>query len=138
MDTQPAPAVTTELTATLERERDRITASLRSLVAAEQALSASQAEEGAALGAPADVASDLADAELDSGLAEAASDRLAAIEAALRRVADGSYGICRGCRRAIDVERLRALPWATECIQCASRRPGVSRPAGSAGQFEGR
>jgi DnaK suppressor protein len=39
------------------------------------------------------------------------------IEAALRRIEDGSYGHCIDCDREIELERLRAVPWAQRCIQ---------------------
>ena len=115
------PSTPRELASALAYERDRIESSLRALTDAERSLGASQAEEGAALGQPADVASDLAEEELDLGLEEAARVRLAEIEAALRRIADGSYGLCEGCGDGLEVGRLRALPWARRCLRCASR-----------------
>jgi DnaK suppressor protein len=40
------------------------------------------------------------------------------VKAALRRVLDGSFGICIDCERAISAKRLAAVPWASRCIQC--------------------
>ena len=40
------------------------------------------------------------------------------IEAALQRIEDGIYGVCESCGEAIGVERLRARPVTTLCIQC--------------------
>jgi DnaK suppressor protein len=34
----------------------------------------------------------------------------------------GTYGQCRQCDLPIAIERLRALPWATECVECRARR----------------
>jgi DnaK suppressor protein len=45
--------------------------------------------------------------------------RLAAVDAALERVAVGGYGGCERCGRLIDPERLAARPEATRCIDCA-------------------
>jgi len=45
--------------------------------------------------------------------------QMAAIDAALARVADGTYGICEVCQRPIAVERLEAIPWAATCVSCA-------------------
>ena len=45
--------------------------------------------------------------------------QLAAVDAALVRVAAGSYGICEVCRRPIAPERLEAIPWAATCVACA-------------------
>ncbi|MEW1648792.1 TraR/DksA C4-type zinc finger protein [Streptomyces sp. NPDC091219] len=43
---------------------------------------------------------------------------LAEIEAAFARVQDGTYGSCRGCSRAIPVERLEILPYTSHCVPC--------------------
>ena len=47
---------------------------------------------------------------------------LAAVEAALRRVADGTYGRCERCDQPIAGARLEARPAAGTCITCASAR----------------
>ena len=44
---------------------------------------------------------------------------IAAIDAALSRIADGEFGQCMGCGEPIPVERLRAQPTATSCVPCA-------------------
>lgn len=49
-------------------------------------------------------------------------EELAAIERALSRVAQGRYGTCVRCAQPIAVERLRALPWAEACVECAEAR----------------
>ncbi|MEU9978790.1 TraR/DksA C4-type zinc finger protein [Streptomyces sp. NPDC051014] len=43
---------------------------------------------------------------------------LAEVEAAFARVQDGTYGSCRGCSRAIPVERLEILPYTSYCVPC--------------------
>ena len=40
------------------------------------------------------------------------------VKAALRRIQDGSFGICIECESEISPKRLTALPWALRCIQC--------------------
>src|ERR1700730_10017464 len=40
------------------------------------------------------------------------------LRAALRRIEDGSYGICVKCQEGISKKRLAAVPWAERCIQC--------------------
>lgn len=42
------------------------------------------------------------------------------IDEALARLDAGSYGVCAGCGRDIPLDRLRARPMATTCVQCAS------------------
>jgi RNA polymerase-binding protein DksA len=52
-------------------------------------------------------------------LLDAARRRLADVEAALARRAEGRYGICESCGRPIAPERLAARPAARTCIDCA-------------------
>ncbi|KIT16332.1 TraR/DksA family transcriptional regulator [Jannaschia aquimarina] len=42
-----------------------------------------------------------------------------AIDAALARIEDGSYGTCVACGKAISPERLDAVPTAARCRNCA-------------------
>ena len=53
-------------------------------------------------------------------LARQAREHLAEIDAALARLADGSYGRCESCGAPIGEERLEARPTARLCIGCAS------------------
>lgn len=53
------------------------------------------------------------------GLQEGVAAELTAIDAALLRVGDGSYGVCRGCGLPIAAGRLEARPAADLCIECA-------------------
>jgi len=61
-----------------------------------------------------------ADLIVDVGLAEIDRDldELRAIDAALLRVADGSYGVCEVCEKPIDLKRLNLTPHALRCIDC--------------------
>lgn len=47
---------------------------------------------------------------------------LSDVDAALRRLDDGSYGTCERCGNPIALARLEARPAARECIACASLR----------------
>ena len=40
------------------------------------------------------------------------------IDEALGRIADGSFGLCEECSEPISVERLKARPVTTLCIEC--------------------
>ncbi len=40
------------------------------------------------------------------------------IEAALRRIAEGTYGICVACAGDIPRKRLEAVPWTDCCLRC--------------------
>jgi DnaK suppressor protein len=52
-------------------------------------------------------------------LLDQARRRLADVEAAVRDVEAGIYGICETCGRPIAAERLAARPAARTCIDCA-------------------
>lgn len=46
---------------------------------------------------------------------------LAEIDAALRRMVDGTYGVCTACQAAIPAERLEVRPRAAHCVACAEK-----------------
>jgi DnaK suppressor protein len=56
-----------------------------------------------------------------AALLNAGRDQLAAIDAALRRLETGRYGICERCGQPIGEERLAARPTAVTCIRCAAK-----------------
>jgi DnaK suppressor protein len=54
---------------------------------------------------------------------------LGLIEAALKRIVDGSFGTCAECGDEIQDQRLQALPWTQFCLRCQGdleRKIGVS------------
>jgi DnaK suppressor protein len=72
----------------------------------------------------ADTATVTYDRELDYTLEENSEHVLADIDAALRRIEEGTYGTCANCGNQIAPERLEARPWATLCIECQRQREG--------------
>lgn len=64
------------------------------------------------------------DAMQAQAMAQASGQRREAmlrnIEAALIRIDDGSYGLCRDCDEPINPKRLEFDPTALRCIDCAS------------------
>jgi DnaK suppressor protein len=50
---------------------------------------------------------------------ERSQAKLEELGAALRRMEEGTYGICEACSQAIEPQRLAALPTASRCIACA-------------------
>ena len=44
-----------------------------------------------------------------------------AIDEALRRIEDGTYGTCAECEGPISAKRLSAILWASLCITCQER-----------------
>ena len=51
------------------------------------------------------------------------------VKAALRRIYDGSFGLCIECDSEISPKRLAAVPWAPRCLHCqdAADRDGQER-----------
>lgn len=66
----------------------------------------------------ADTATETFDRELADTLEGNAEGVLGAIDRALQRIEDGTYGICVNCGKPIAPERLEALPYAELCIDC--------------------
>lgn len=66
----------------------------------------------------ADTATETVDREIDYTLEASDGRLLAAIDSALARIEDGTYGTCVNCGAQIAPERLEAMPWATLCIDC--------------------
>ena len=46
------------------------------------------------------------------------SSRLREVQAALRRMHAGTFGICTNCSEPINLKRLAAVPWTAYCIVC--------------------
>ncbi len=64
-----------------------------------------------------------------SRLGEAQRRELQQIDAALARLDAGEYGLCAECEQEIDPRRLKALPYALLCAECATHReraPGAA------------
>lgn len=70
----------------------------------------------------ADTATETYDRELDYTLEENSEHVLTEIDAALKRIEDGTFGTCTNCGHQIPPERLEARPWATLCIGCKRDR----------------
>jgi DnaK suppressor protein len=68
----------------------------------------------------------------DSAVESSLRALLAEVEQALLRLRHGTYGICDRCRRAISAQRLRAIPYATLCIECKEAQERVRVPFASA------
>jgi len=66
----------------------------------------------------ADAATITFDRELDSTLEENSGRMLAAIDEALKRLEEGTFGTCARCGQPIAEARLKAMPYATKCIDC--------------------
>ena len=69
-----------------------------------------------------DIASDARDREINLILTDRDRDKLQAIDDALARIDDGTYGVCESCESDIAEGRLEALPFTRLCISCQAER----------------
>ena len=70
----------------------------------------------------ADVATDTYDREFSLGLASNGRKLLYELDDALKRVDEGTFGICEDCKVLISKSRLKAVPYARLCIKCQEKR----------------
>jgi DnaK suppressor protein len=66
-------------------------------------------------------------ADIEFALIQMKSETLIKIDAALRRLKDGTYGVCFECGNEIAERRLRALPFAARCKDCEDTREIAER-----------
>jgi DnaK suppressor protein len=72
------------------------------------------------LSADSEEATDLENQDALEGIKNSEIQEVHQIQGALRRIAEGTYGVCVQCGADIDPKRLEALPIATRCISCAA------------------
>ena len=106
---EPARPPTDDPRAPLLAERDRLRAELAEGIVAPDPMT---------YGSQAAAATQVFEQQRDLALREKNQQHLAAVEAAIQRLDDGTYGRCLRCGEPIASERLAALPWAAHCIGC--------------------
>jgi len=102
-------------------ERERLTAALEFIQSENSSSLREESEETTLDNHVADTATVMHDRELDYTLEDASEHVLAEIDAALARLDAGTYGTCITCGNAIGDERLDAMPYAVQCIDCRRR-----------------
>lgn len=102
----------TKLVAAIEEHEQEIEEALQSESSSERIPDPSTAE-GGTLSFEYEMAR-----EVDEQLA----DRIRQIDEALARIEEGTYGACTSCGNDIPIERLRFLPHAALCVDCARKR----------------
>lgn len=70
----------------------------------------------------ADVATDNYDREFSLGLASDERKSLYELDDAIKRIEEGTFGICDDCKNTITKIRLKAVPSARLCIKCQQKR----------------
>ena len=124
----PAPKIKVTLTPALEKQKDRLLQLRDSLldamagVAKDNLRARAEGSEASAFGMhQADAGSDAYDRDFALSLLSQEQDALYEIEEALKRLENGTYGICEMSGKAIAQARLEALPFARLTVECQSQ-----------------
>ncbi len=117
------PAVDADWQANMREAMARQRQLLLSVV---QSTQAQMAEKSGDLPDVSDRASEGFEDELAVGLMAIEAAHLDDIDAAIKRIDDGTYGLCTDCKKPIPRKRLEVLPFARRCLNCegASERRG--------------
>lgn len=70
---------------------------------------------------PDENAQEISDYSTNSAAEKVLEKTLADIDGALKRMEEGTYGICKYCGQAINPKRLQARPVASACIACKNK-----------------
>lgn len=107
----------------LLEERERLTAELQEIEHRTARMDESDRanELSAYEDHPADLASETFEREKDLAIGESVEGMLGKVINALEKIERGTYGTCDGCGRPIKKARLKALPFATLCLECQDR-----------------
>ena len=124
----PAPKIKVKLTPALEKQKDRLLQLRDSLldamagVAKDNLRARAEGSEASAFGMhQADAGSDAYDRDFALSLLSQEQDALYEIEEALKRLENGTYGICEMSGKPIAHARLEALPFARLTVECQSQ-----------------
>ena len=66
----------------------------------------------------ADMSADTYERELALNIASSEQEVLYQIDEALKRLDEGTYGLCQSCEQVIAMNRLKAVPYTSMCIEC--------------------
>ena len=100
----------------LEKKRDELLASAPARTPA--------TEPGSKSGDWIDQSSQENEIHVRLALKQTDSKLLRAIEEAIHRIDQGTYGICMECENEIAPARLGAVPWTRVCIECKAKQQG--------------
>jgi DnaK suppressor protein len=102
----------------LMEERGRVASAINRLHEANSTSLEDETEEETYDNHLADSATATLNREIDYTLEENAEHVLSAIDDALQRIEEGTFGTCVRCGAPIAEERLEAIPYANRCIDC--------------------
>jgi DnaK suppressor protein len=112
-----------ELRARLESEREELGAQLTTIE--DQAFAATQSDISGDVGVDdesADAGTATFEREKELSIEQNVRDLIQKIDRALKRIDDGTYGICERCGKPIEKARIKALPYVDLCIKDAQAR----------------
>ncbi|HEX5132494.1 MAG TPA: TraR/DksA C4-type zinc finger protein [Candidatus Krumholzibacteria bacterium] len=111
----------------IEEERQHVLQRLGMIEEEIQGMAASQSGNQSYSNHMADVGSDVIEQEQAFMHASHGTDYLIALEAALRRIDKGTFGVCEECGEKIPPRRLEAFLAASLCVKCQSRAERMQR-----------
>jgi len=76
---------------------------------------------------PADAGANLSETDRTEAVLHSAQRQRGKVEAALRRVSKGTYGLCVDCAKPVPEGRLEARPDASRCVACQARHDRLRR-----------
>ncbi len=121
-----------ELRQRLLDEQQRLEHELYELTSGDEAVSTTDPilESGGMSSDQADDADALSQAERNRAITTHTQQLLNQVNEALARMDAGTYGRCTNCGRPIPLARLKALPYATLCIDCQTKLETAHNPGG--------
>ncbi|MGI8607295.1 MAG: TraR/DksA family transcriptional regulator [Gaiellaceae bacterium] len=108
----------TDYRAILLEERERVEHSLKLLHVESPGSLEDETEEETLDNHLGDAASVTLAREIDNSLEDDLGHVREAIDVALKRIEEGTFGTCTSCGKTIAAARLEAMPYATKCIEC--------------------
>jgi len=103
----------------LANEQKRLNGQLDQL---EANIRPAEEREGSPFGKREEGATETQELEQRLALEKRVRDQLVAVEHALHKFEEGTYGLCESCGQPIDPERLEALPQARRCMSCKTQQ----------------
>ena len=114
----------------LEVEKSRVVSRMRELASQDPFSDPDRANDNAASDTE---ASEESNHDRYQAMVDEMKARVYALDDALMRVRNGSYGYCVNCGEMIDTDRLSIVPTATLCLACEKKKSPHRRPAEEAG-----
>jgi DnaK suppressor protein len=111
----------------IEAERQRVLERLGMIEEGIQGMASSQSGNQSYSNHMADIGSDVIEQEQAFRHASQGTDYVIALEAALKRIEKGTYGVCEECAEKIPPRRLEAFLAARMCVKCQSRAEKFQR-----------